>query len=350
MRSGRLGFVTAIAFGITAAFWQSADVRAQSAGSYPELTPGAPSSSDIPNYPEEMRRLVEKLTKYARGLKSDFIVIVQNNLELLEKTDDMEIGVKAPAKAYARSIDGVLQSPLFFGKEELDETLPEDETEAFLKYTEIAKNAGLKVLVMDHGKKYKTALDAYRQAHKRGYVSFTANAFGPRIGAVPGLIGRPFNENPKSVVSLADVRNYLYLRNTQRFGRQDEFALKIHDYNHDMVVVDIYHGRTPLQRQAVETLKYKKLGARRLAVAYLNIGQASSYHYYWKPDWREGAPTWISAPIPGSPDDYYIQYWDPAWQQILYGSENSYIFGIISQGFDGVVLDGLQTYRYFEGD
>ena len=65
------------------------------------------------------------------------------------------------------------------------------------------------------------------------------------------------------------------------------------------------------------------------------------YFYYWKPRWQEGSPLWISAAFADDPDKYYVEYWHPEWQKIITGNTDSYIYGIIAQGFDGVVLDGL---------
>ena len=91
------------------------------------------------------------------------------------------------------------------------------------------------------------------------------------------------------------------------------------------------------------------MGARRLVFAYVNIAAAASDAFYWKPGWREGAPTWISAPTPADPDQYFVEFWQPEWQQILFGNPQSYLYGIIAQGFDGAVLDGVDSYLFHEG-
>jgi len=148
---------------------------------------------------------------------------------------------------------------------------------------------------------------------------------------------------------MTDAKNFLYLGDSSGFGRQDEFALKIHDTNYDIIAVNIMHGRTPLSRQAVETLKYKKLGSKRLVLAHVDIGSAAAYDYYWQDGWREGSPSWIASPLKDNPDRYYVQYWRQEWQNLLYGDTNSYVYGLIAQGFDGVILTGLETYKYFIG-
>ena len=80
----------------------------------------------------------------------------------------------------------------------------------------------------------------------------------------------------------------------------------------------------------------------------MNIGQAENFRYYWKDGWQEGSPGFIASPVLGNPDKFFVRYWDKAWQDLLIGNANSYIFGIFSQGFDGVILDGIEAFKFFE--
>ncbi|MDA0997507.1 MAG: hypothetical protein O2944_04775 [Proteobacteria bacterium] len=169
-----------------------------------------------------------------------------------------------------------------------------------------------------------------------------------QLTELPPYPKRPYNENPNNILTLRDAKNFTYISDPSAFGRQDEFALQVHGNNFDMIIVDPFHGREPLSAKAVETLKYKKLGARRLVLARIDIGTASSYRYYWGPDWKEGSPAFIAAPYPTDPDRYFVEYWRPSWKQIIFGNDKSYLYGIIRQGYDGVVLDGLRTFRFFE--
>ena len=45
-------------------------------------------------------------------------------------------------------------------------------------------------------------------------------------------------------------------------------------------------------RQALEGLR--KPGGKVLG--YLSIGEAESYRFYWKPEWRGAAPAWLGRP------------------------------------------------------
>ena len=93
----------------------------------------------------------------------------------------------------------------------------------------------------------------------------------------------------------------------------------------------------------------KKLGSKRLVLAHVDIGSAASHDYFWQAGWREGSPSWISGPTKDNPDRHFVQYWHPNWQNIIFGNTNSYIYGLTAQGFDGVILTGLESYKYFLG-
>ena len=299
---------------------------------------------------QEMRSLVKNISKFARRYNRNFAIVVRNGLDLLTKSDVVDESIIAPALAYMRSVDGILVDGMNFGIPENDKpTEPKELREKYLKLANLAKANGLAVLVIDYATTPKTVDDAYSLNASRGFISYIAPARGNELNMLPPYPKRPFRENPKSVISFADIKNFVYLADTSPFGRQDEFAMKIHQTNYDAVVVDVFHGREPLTKRAVETLKYKKVGGKRLVLAFMDIGAAEAYRYYWQAHWREGSPLWISAPFQKNPDKYHVEYWRPEWQRILTGNTESYLYGIIAQGFDGVILNGVEGYRFFEG-
>jgi cysteinyl-tRNA synthetase len=257
---------------------------------------------------EEMRRFVQSIRTFARQHRRGFVIIPQNGLDLLIKSDEADEGKPSPARTYMRSIDGVLQEGLFFGIPEFGQPTDSDRRETLLSLTDMARTNGLSVFVVDYGTAAATIAESRRLNNARKLLSIVAPARGLEVNRLPTYIKRPEGENPKSIITMKDVRNFVYLRDSSTFGRQDQFALTLHENNIDMVVTDVFH-RTgePLSKQTVETLKYKKIGARRLVLAYVNIGTAASYHYYWRPHWTEGSPLWINAPYPGDPDRYYVQ-------------------------------------------
>ncbi len=299
---------------------------------------------------EQMRKFVLSITNFSRRHRRNFMIVTHGALELLIKRDPVDETRISPARTYIRAIDGVLQEGVFFGSKVFGEPPPAERQARTLRLTDLAKANGLKVFVMDFGKDPKTVEESHRQNMKKGYVSITAHAPAAELISLPPYPRRPYGENSKSIISLKNVSNFAVISDSSSFGRMDEFALKMHGTNYDLLIVDVFHGRTPLNRQAVETLKYKKLGAKRLVFATINVGSAASYRYYWKPTWGEGSPPWIAAPTRDDPDRYHVQFWRPEWQRIISGDTKSYVYGAIAQGFDGVVLEGIEeAYRFFEG-
>ena len=42
--------------------------------------------------------------------------------------------------------------------------------------------------------------------------------------------------------------------------------------------------------------------------------------------------------------NYFVRYWQPEWQALMFGSPESYLDVIMAQGFDGVYLDRADAF------
>ena len=314
----------------------------------PEAPLPAPAGLQV-DLRQQMRAFIQSITTFARRYNRNFTVITHGAMELLIKRDVVDETRISPARTYMRSIDGVMMDGLFFGDRVFGEPIADEIRARRLRLTDMAKNNGLSVFVMDYGTDPETVDESHRLNRERGYNSITVHAPLAELGSLPPYPRRPFGENAKNVLSLKNVSTFSYITNSAAIGRATEFVMKMHETNYDLMIVDVLNGREPLSRRAVETLKYKKIGARRQVYAIANIGTAASFQYYWKPTWREGSPGWIDAPVRDDPDRYYVQFWRPEWQRIITGDVNSYIYGLVALGFDGVVLEGMEeAYRFFE--
>ena len=307
-------------------------------------------SGPLLDYREQLRQFIQRISVYARSQNPNFVVITKGSPELLTKIDIIDVKKVSSARTYMRSIDGIMIDGLFFGDTKVGVATKPERLEKTLNYVRLAKKNNLNVMVIDYVANTQQAEQSYGFNEELELTPFVADAKGEDLNSIPTFRKNPFMENSKSILSMVDAKNFLYLGETSSFGRQDEFALRIHDTNYDIIAVNIMHGRTPLSRQAVETLKYKKLGSKRLVLAHVDIGAAASHDYFWKPGWREGSPEWISGTTQDNPDRHFIQYWRPEWQNVIFGDTNSYIYGLIAQGFDGVILTGLEAYKYFLGN
>ena len=78
------------------------------------------------------------------------------------------------------------------------------------------------------------------------------------------------------------------------YGTKDAFIDAMIDTNYDVLIIDPFHrGTIPLTYDDMKRLRYKKVGTPRTILAYLNIGTAETYRYYWQNNWRAGSPEFI---------------------------------------------------------
>ncbi len=307
---------------------------------------------DLVDYREDMRTLIQNIANFGRRVNPNFILLTLNGADLLSKRIDGDDDQRVPAEVYLRSIDGIIQESLYYGNPSVNSETQKQDREAITKKLDIARKRGIRVLTLDYATKTKNISAAYSQSRKKGYIAYVAPAKGIELNDIAKYPKRPTKENPSSVTTLNEVKNFTYLLDTTAHGSQGKFAMKLHDNNYDMVVMEpFFRKNTPLSFDAVRTIKSKKLGAKRLVLAYVNVSMAEAFRFYWKSNWKEGRPSWIKAPKAGSADKYYVEFWRPEWQKVMYNSPKSYIYGLIRDlGYDGVVLDGVEAYRFFEGE
>jgi len=83
-------------------------------------------------------------------------------------------------------------------------------------------------------------------------------------------------------------------------------------------------------------------------LSYMSIGEAEDYRYYWQPTWNTSKPEWLESENPDWPGNFKVKYWYKSWQEIIYGNNGSYLKKIIDAGYDGVYLDIIDAFEYFE--
>jgi cysteinyl-tRNA synthetase len=115
------------------------------------------------------------------------------------------------------------------------------------------------------------------------------------------------------------------------------YDLIVMDYSADGTEGEVY------TREQIEGLK-RSPGGQKIVLAYVSIGEAEEYRYYWRPGWKTGSPEWLDEPNPNWIRNYKVEYWDPEWQAIVF----DYTDRLIDAGFDGAYLDIIDAYEYFE--
>ncbi len=120
----------------------------------------------------------------------------------------------------------------------------------------------------------------------------------------------------------------------------------IADTAYDLIIMD--YSRDGTGETAFSAEEIAALREDRIVLAYLSIGEAEDYRFYWQDSWYDDPPRWLDAENPDWAGNYKVRYWDSDWQAIIFGSEDSYLDRIISAGFDGVYLDLVDAYYYYQ--
>ena len=83
-----------------------------------------------------------------------------------------------------------------------------------------------------------------------------------------------------------------------------------------------------------------------MLIAYVNVGAAENWRYYWQDKWKLHRPAWLKKEYDGYDDEIWVKFWDKDWKNIIYGNDDSYMKKIIDVGFDGAYLDNVEAYYY----
>lgn len=163
-----------------------------------------------------------------------------------------------------------------------------------------------------------------------------------RLGLLPLLVGLLLLSIPpasaKGPRAWKAVRSWLY-----QLQRLEAAAVGRSSY--DLVVLDRSRDGTDGGAFTPANLAAMRGSRRdRLLVAYLSIGEAEDYRGYWRPEWRDHPPPWLEKVNPDWPGNYKVRYWDAAWQAVVRRT----LAQIQAQGFDGVYLDLVDAYEYFD--
>lgn len=319
----------------------------------PLATSYSGSSALAADYREQMRALIIKISRFARRVNKNFIVMTRGGLELIEKVSGgEEDAARSTATTYIRSIDGILLHNLFFRPPSGDVEAGQTDTaerERTLRLAKLGQKNGLQIWVTDFASNSDTAKKSYELNGANGFIPLTVDKINSGFDRIPEYPARPVSENSNSIMGLKSVRNFLFMVNPSRFDTQDDMVERLRLTNFDALVLDVFdRAQNPFTKKNVRKLQLKKIGSRRLVLAVMNISLADSSHYYWKPGWTVGNPRFIGASAPGAPDRHLAQYWDRAWHDIITGKPDSYIYGIAKQGFDGVLLDGVENFKLYE--
>ena len=130
--------------------------------------------------------------------------------------------------------------------------------------------------------------------------------------------------------------------NITEISENSTFELIVIDYSAD--------GSEELKYSIEEISQIKNSG--KIVLAYISIGEAENYRYYWQNNWDanndgkpdNNAPSWLGNENKNWEGNYKVRFWEPEWQNIIF----TWIDTIIAQGFDGIYCDIIDAYYYWQ--
>jgi cysteinyl-tRNA synthetase len=313
---------------------------------------------DIPNHRQYMRDVVIALADYCKKRRPEMAVLVRNGAELLikeQREDDWQQGrdpdgyamgrysaVGSPDGPYLAAIDGMVIDALYYGRDKYDQPTRADDAALLAPCAELMHREGRRALLIDYCKDPKHRADAAARAQKAHLLAFLDGSGDKTLSHIPEA--PPATENAAHVTDLSKAQNFLPLLSSAGFGRRDLWFDALAATNYDILMIDPFWRGSSMTIQDVRALKFKRLGSQRLIYASLPIGYAAVDRFYWQKGWRVGIPDFIAAADPDETSRFITYYWLDSWKKVL----GNYVTGLCDLGIDGIVLDGLESYLYFE--
>ncbi len=123
---------------------------------------------------------------------------------------------------------------------------------------------------------------------------------------------------------------------------QNADPLEISSTNFDLVVIDYSRDGTEDHKYSPQDIDIIK-NADKIPIAYISIGEAEDYRFYWEDYWDYNPPAWLGRENPNWPGNYAVKYWYAEWKSIIH----TYLDKVLSQGFMGVYLDKIDEFEYW---
>lgn len=311
---------------------------------------GFPQS--IKNYRDAMRENVIMLSRYGKSQNPDFIIMAHEGQKLLENgiweyhLDDYN---KSRQYGYSQERDTLMLNPIEIQNKKLETLMPkyrqsidvEVVNNLFCQDTPFPPKTGSQIISIEQCTPEK--LDRAIRASVRSKIPMYIFS-NPQFAFKDATNQLLINENAQNIEKANQAQNILFLLDTSKFTNKEEYLREIERSNFDIVVISPFFQKKALRKEDINRLKYKKNGTLRKIIAAMNISETDSDKYYWQPEWKIGSPSWLKRASFVDKKGIIVEYWSTEWQKII----SDYFKGIVSQGFDGAFLTGLDNYQYFE--
>jgi cysteinyl-tRNA synthetase len=300
------------------------------------------TTAEAVDYKEEMRNLVINISATAKNTSPAFVIIPQNGIELVTQNGEEDGALHI---AYLDAIDAHGQEDFLYGYDQDDIATPSSTTSYLKAFLDRSHASGNTILITDYCSTDSKKSASYTTNNSYGYISYAAEH--RELDIIPA--SEPYQVHNGDVSSLADAKNFLYLLNPDNYTTRAAFLQALKDTRYDILIIDLFfHDGTSFTTDEIAQLKTKNGGGKRKVVAYMSIGEAEDYRYYWQSAWTKNKPSWMDAENPDWPGNYKVKYWEADWQNIIYKNSDSYLNKILDAGFDGVYLDIIDAFEYYE--
>lgn len=295
------------------------------------------------DYRDEMRQFVQNISIYARAINPGFIIVPQNGIELITETGNANGPI---SEYYFQTVTAFAQEDVFFGYVADNQPTPPKIRDELIRFLDRIRNEGKPVLVIDYCSSTPNIDSSYVWNERRSYISFAAPS--RELDRIPFYPVMPYNYHSNSVKYMSAAKNFLYLINPDEFPTRQAYLDSLRRTDYDVLILDLFYKDSILTMNDLEMIKNKPSGVPRRLLGYMSIGEAEDYRYYWKPEWKHHPPSWLATENPDWPGNYKVRYWNPQWQSIIYGNDQSYVKKIIDAGFYGAYLDIIDAFEWFE--
>ncbi|MFX1312289.1 MAG: MJ1477/TM1410 family putative glycoside hydrolase [Promethearchaeota archaeon] len=143
----------------------------------------------------------------------------------------------------------------------------------------------------------------------------------------------------------------------------DDFAYWLQNLNietirnskYDLIIMDYSLDGNETGEFIFSEVNYMKSveDREKFLISYISIGEAENYRFYWNKSWDANydgipdinAPSWLDIENPEWEGNYKVKFWMIEWQQIIF----DYLDRIVKAGFDGIYMDIIDAYEYYQG-
>lgn len=261
------------------------------------------------------------------------ILITQNGNELYFKNGVVDTDFFAVTNA-------TTQESLYYG-DVLKFNAPTDKKlqNELLAYIRPIKESGKPIFVINYGKGRKQRNFLVSEDVKTGYVSELLPTFEA------SELYEPLQQyTADDITALSDVKNFLCLLNPEKFSDIHDYYAQLKNTDYDLLIIEPSYDGVFFTKEQIHALKKKNNGGTRIVIAYMSIGEAEDYRYYWQNTWHKKKPVWIEKENKDWNGNYIVRYWVPEWKEIV----KTYQKKLDDLDVDGYLLDTVDSHSYFD--